>query len=384
MPSESFNQIRRIDNTRSGTPFSAVFFLALLLFIIIWFFRGGSFRLYASIFFSLYFVTRQIWLSVILIGIVQNLMFLPLHFIWLKMSTSMQALEDDIDAEHKTEEQYLVFRQKVRRGDFAATFYIFNFIVNAIAFFSAGRIFLIDFYTHRLDPALLYSWVPYPKYPLQGTLFHFPFFRVNETMALDWKYILYFWLGLTLFLALIRLLWRLLKIFLSRNQRLLHFRIGYNRVLLGLGGIGLTLIIISTWFLRHIPVDLSFIWLTANLTRQNSTMNLITAIGTFLTAIFAGYKNNKIAAVNMFNAGIDPAVISRITRSKFRQSFKNGVLLGIGAYLITSQIPSAFELSVAVFEILYILSPYTFDKFLTRVAAKTTPTPSVDSPPASS
>ena len=43
--------------------------------------------------------------------------------------------------------------------------------------------------------------------------------------------------------------------------------------------------------------------------------------------------------------------------------------MGIGAFLITNQIPCAFELSVATFEVLYILSPYTFDKLLIRAGA---------------
>lgn len=47
-----------------------------------------------------------------------------------------------------------------------------------------------------------------------------------------------------------------------------------------------------------------------------------------------------------------------------RQSIKNAVILGLGAFFITNQIPCAFELSVATFEVLYIISPYTFDRFL--------------------
>lgn len=382
MSSDSaLDQIRKIDTKRSA-PFAAIFMIGLTLLIFYWFFRGGSFRLYASVFFGLYFVTRQIWVSVLLIGIIQNIAFLPLHFIWLKMSTSIKAFEDEVEAVKAPDEQYIVFQQKVKKGDFAASFYIFSFVLNAIAFFSAGRVFLIDFYTKNLDPSLLYSFIPYPTYPLQGTLFHFPFFRVTQTAAVDWKYIIYFWLGVTLFFAVVRLLWRFLKVFFAKNQTILKYRIGYNKILFGIGGVGLTLLIVSIIFLRNVPSNAVFIWLVADLTRQNSTMNLITAIGTFLTTVAAGFKNSKISAKNLESAGVSQDVIERITREKIRQSFKNAVLLGIGAYFITSQIPSAFELSVATFEVLYIISPYTFDRFLTQVANKSAPkTDGADSTP---
>lgn len=371
MASESaFNQIRNIDRRR-GAPLGAVFMIGLTLAIFWWFFQGGSFKLYASVFFGLYYLTGQIWVSVLLIGILQNIFFLPLHFIWLKMSTSMKSLEDEIDAIKAPDEQYIVFQQKVRKGDFAASFYIFSFIVNAIAFFSAGRIFLINFYTQKLNPDLLYSWVPYPVYPLQGEWFKFPFFKVTETTAVSWNYIFIFWLSVTVFLAVLRLVWRFFKIFLSTNPTVLRFRIGYNRILLAVGGVGLTILVLSTIFLRNLPTQFTYMLLMVDLSRQNTTMNFITAVGTFLTTIMAGYKHNSIASANLAAGGVEKEVIDRIFREKMRQSVNNGLLLGTGAFFITNQIPSAFELSVATFELLYIISPYTFDRFLLQVASKT-------------
>jgi hypothetical protein len=363
------SQIRKID-TRRSAPFATIFMIGLTLLIFYWFFRGGSFRLYASIFFGLYFITRQIWVSVLLIGIIQNIAFLPLHFIWLKMSTSMQSFEDEIDAIKAPEEQYIVFQQKVKKGDFAASFYIFSFIVNAIAFFSAGRVFLIDFYTKNLDPKLIYSFIPYPEYPLQGELFKFPFYKVTGTTAINWQYIFFFWLSITIFFAVLRLLWRFLKLFLSTNPSVLKFRIGYNRILLAVGGVGLTILILSTILLRHLPTQFSFTWLIVDLSHQNTPMNFITAVGTFLTTLMAGYKHNSIASTNLRQGGVSEEVIEKIFRDKMRQSLSNGLLLGAGAFFITNQIPSAFELSVAMFELLYIISPYTFDRFLVQVANK--------------
>lgn len=359
----SLTEIRKIDNTRTGVPWTSVLSIFLIIAVLVWFFRGGSFRLYASAFFGLYYLTNRIWISVVLIGILQNIIFLPLRFIGLKMSTSIKNFEDEIDT-LQNDDQYLILQQKVKKGDFTAIFYILNFILNAIAFFSAGRIFLINFYTQKLDPNYLYSFIPYPRYPLQGTDFYFPFFNVNQTVALDWKYLIYFWLGLSIFFAILKLFWRFLKPFLSKNKTLLRYRINYNRLLITLGGIGLTTIIVSALVLRHIPTDLSFVWLIADLTRQNNTMNVVTAVGTFLTTVLAGYKHLSISAQNLANAGISQEVINRILKSEMRQSFKNGLILGTGAYLVTNHIPCAFELSVATFELLYILSPFTFDRLL--------------------
>ena len=368
----SLSEIRKIDNSRVWAPVATTALIIFLIFIFVWFFRGGSFRLYASIFFGLYFLTKQVWVSVLLIGILQNLAFLPLRFIGMKLSTSLKAFEDELDAIQDSGEQYFLFQQKVRKGDFAVIFYIFNFIVNAIAFFSAGRIFLIDFYTQKLNPNYLYHFIPYPDYPLRGTDFHFPFFKITQTVTVEWKYIIFFWLGFSLLLAIIRLFWRFFKIFLSKNRSLLKFRIGYNRFLIGLGG---TLLILSTVLLRHFPVGFAPWLLVADLTHQNTTMNFITAVGTFLTTLVSGYKGNSIGAKNLLASGVSPEAVSKIFRSRMKQSLSNGLILGAGAFFITNQIPCAFELSVATFEALYIISPFTFDRFL--VKAQTPPQPAV-------
>ena len=170
-------QVSQIDNSHRWLPFTTTLLFIGLLIITIWFLAGGSFRLYASAFFGFYYLTRHIWLSVILIGIGQNLIFLPLRFISLKLSTSLKDFEDELGKIKTEKEQYFLFNKKVKEGNIAVAFYIFNFILNAVAFFSAGRIFLIDFYSQRLDPHLLYSFIPYPKYPLLGTDFNFPFFN---------------------------------------------------------------------------------------------------------------------------------------------------------------------------------------------------------------
>lgn len=378
--SSAFSQIRAIDNTRRQAPLVTLILVALLIIIAIWFFRGGSFRLYASAFFGLYFLTRQVWVSVILMGIIQNIVFLPLRFIGLKLSTSLKQFEDELDTVNNENQQYFLFTQKVRRGDPAVVFFIFNFVVNAIAFFSAGRIFLIDFYTQTLDPHYLYHFIPYPQYPLRGTDFYFPFFKITQTFALPWSKIFLIWLVISLAFAIPKFLWRFVKPLLWRNQQVLGARINYNRLLLTTGGFSGTVFILSLIILRHIPTAFQGWLLVADLTRQNTTMNFITAIGTFLTTIHAGYTHAKLVAAEGRSNSIPENIIYRVFRSQMRQSFKNALILGTGAFLVTNQIPCAFELSVATFEVLYILSPYTFNRLLPKpipVISTTEPEPDI-------
>ncbi len=211
----------------------------------------------------------------------------------------------------------------------------------------------------------LYKWVPYPEYPLKGTIFKFPFFKITETTALPWNTIFTFIGSAVLFLIGLRLIWRLVRFIFKRNQKILYARIRYNRLLATIGGFGGVLIIGIIFLLRHIPTAFQGLLLKVDLTRQNTPMNFVTAVGTFLTTIHAGYKNSTNDAKVAKLAGIDPKIVSRVFREKMRTSLKNALVLGGGAFFITNQIPSAFELSVATFEVMYMIYPYTLGRLLT-------------------
>ena len=360
------SQVRKIDNTKGGLPWITTILLIFLIALFIWFFRGGSFRLYASLFFSLYYLTHQIWLSVLLIGILQNILFIPLRIIGNIVDQPLKDFEEELDKQD-TSQQLVIFTKKVEHGSVSLGFYIFNFFVSAIAFFSAGRIFLIDFYTDPLKLQkmnLLYKWVPYPDYPLQGTDFKFPFFKITQTYALPWHNIFTIIGGIILFLILIRLIWRLFRFLFKKNQKILYARIRYNRLLSLVGGSSIFLALITIFILRHIPTAFEGILLIVDLTRQNTPMNFVTAVGTFITTIHAGYKSNSLAANHAKLAGIDPKIIKKVFSDQMRNSLKNAFILGAGAFFITNQIPSAFELSVATFEIIYMIYPYTFGRFV--------------------
>ena len=231
-----------------------------------------------------------------------------------------------------------------------------------------SRIFLIDFYTTNLSTKYLYNFVPYPKYPLKGTIFNFPFFNIDKTISLSWKTIFLTWFFILIGLIIPRLIWRFLKIFLSKNKEILKARIGYNKILLYIGGFTGTLFLVSLYILRHIPTSAHAITLSVDLTRPSPSMNLITAIGTFITAFHAGWKRNKEVVKKAKQAKILSKIIKKVSKDNLSNTLRNAFILGIGAYVVTSQIPAAFELSVLTFEILYILSPYTFDLILKKTS----------------
>jgi len=366
----TLSQVRKIDNSRQWLPFITTFLLIFLIFLFIWFFRGGSFRLYASLFFSIYFVTHQVWLSVLLMGVLQNIIFLPLRIIGNSFKKPLQDFEEELD-HVESRQQLVVFSKSVKEGSLPIVFYIFNFFVNAIAFFSAGRIFLIDFYTDPLKlqkMKLLYPWVPYPKYPLLGTDFKFPLFKITETMSISWNTIFLVIIGFLLFLTVLRFIWRLVRFIFKKNQKILYARIQYNKILMTIGGFAGVGIVAIAFILRHIPTAIENFVFIVDLTRQNTPMNFVTAVGTFITTVHAGYKNNSLAAQQAKIAGIDPNIIKKVFKEKMETSFKNALILGAGAFFITNQIPSAFELSVATFEVMYMIYPYTFGKIITAAS----------------
>lgn len=374
----TINQVRKIDNSRHWLPFLTSLLLIFLIFLFVWFFRGGSFRLYASIFFLIYSVTHQIWVSVILIGILQNIIFLPLRIVGSHFHKSIKDFEDELEKSDDSDNQYFLVPDnnqvaaKLKQGSLSVVFYIFNFFVNAIAFFSAGRIFLIDFYTDPLKLQkmnLLYKFIPYPEYPLQGTNFRLPLFKITQTTPVSWNTILWLIAALIIIPTIFRLIWRLFRFVFKKNQKILNARIQYNRLLFkisGFGGIGALILI---FVLRHVPSAFeSFVFL-ADLTRQNTPMNFTTAVATFFLTVHSGYKSNKEASHQALHSGIPDNIVKKVYRDKMRQSLKNGIVLGLGAFFITNQIPSAFELSVTTFEIMSIIYPYTFGLVLKKMGA---------------
>lgn len=359
------SSIRKIDTHRRGLPFVTIVILLILITAIIWFLRGGSFRFYTSLFFGLYFLTNQAWISIVLVGIIQSFIFLPLRIINHKYQLDMKAFEDEVE-KTKTDNQSFLFHKKIQEGSIAVLFYIFNFVLLTMAFFSVGRVFLLDFYNEKIDPKYLYNFIHYPHYPINGTIFHFPFLHITKTIALNWSTIIIFWLYVLAFFVILRFLWVLIRAFLKKNKKFLKLRIGYNRLLVFISGFLGTLIIASFFFLRHIPVSAHFTWLSADLALQNTGFNIITAICTFIAAFHLGHSHNKLAAQEAKLKGIPDNIVSKVFKNKMKITIRNSIFLCLLTYWLTHMFPCSHDLSVLSFEAIYFLSPFTFDKLVKK------------------
>lgn len=355
----------KIDNYRQLLPKATFLVLVILIVIGVWFIRGGSFRLYASLFFGLYFLTKTVWLSIILVSVAQNIAFLPLRFIGERFKPRLKEFEQELETA-KEDDQYILFHQKVRQGDASVLIYILNFVLLTIAFISAGRVFLLDFYNEYLDPKYLYNYIPYPNYPLRGTLFSFPFIKITKTFALSWNSIFTFWGILVALIVIVRVLWLVLRPLFSKSKTLLNYRIRYNRLRFFINGFIGTAFVFSLYFLRHLPIGGEFVLFQANLARQNTAFNIVTAVCTFFATIYMGYRHNREAALTAQEANIPKDIIAKVLREKMRQTIRNAFLLSIFAYIITHQMPCSHDLSVLSFEFLYIISPLTFDRLIPK------------------
>jgi hypothetical protein len=361
----SFKEIRKIDNTRSGMPFVTLLTIAILVVVMVWFFRGGSFRLYASMFFGLYHITQLSWLSIMLVAVIQNIAFLPFRVLFEKYYLNLKEFEEEIE-KTKADEQYFLLNKRIRQGDKSVIFYVINFVFLFIAFISAGRVFLLEFYRTPIAKHWLYNFIPYPDYPLEGVMFHFPFFKITRTTAVPWGKI--WWVVGIIVLVLIgmRLLWRVLRPILTNNKKILRVRISYNKALYWLSGFTGVLFIAVLILLRHWPTGIAPITLSADLSVQNTTFNMITGIATFLATIYGGIQHKNEKASYARKMGISEKIIEKVGKDSMRMSLRNAFLLGFSAFWVTRLMPCSHDLSVMTFETLYVLSPVTVDLIIPK------------------
>jgi len=350
-------------------PFVSMLGIAILIVILTWFLRGGSFRLYASLFFGLYYLTQSSWISIILVSVVQNILLLPMRILYARFADDIKIFEDEVKTSKINEQQFLI-NKKVREGSSAVIFYVLNFVLVLIAFISAGRVFLLEFYKTPIDISYLYSFIHFPEYPLLGVMFHFPIIQITKTMVVDWYWIFYMWIALFLVMALFKLIWRIIGPLFNKNQKLLGVRINYNRFLVMMGSVVGTIMIVTTIILRNIPLSATVWWWSADLAEQNTAFNIVTAICTGLATVYSGWQHTVIERREAKIRGVSQEIVDEVTRSIMRESVKNGLMLGLFALWVTRLMPSSHDLSVLAFEACYILSPVTFDLLIPKKKTK--------------
>ena len=114
-PKDKPARLTDIDKRSRSLSFKAILFIIILIALFTWFFTGGTFKLYASIFFFLYNLTGQIWISVILIGVTHNIAFLPLRFIGLLMEDRVKQFKEQSSLPKKTNNIWFLIK-KSKKG----------------------------------------------------------------------------------------------------------------------------------------------------------------------------------------------------------------------------------------------------------------------------
>lgn len=365
-------------NKREGDwpPVQTFTLIFLLIVIFWWFLRGQSFRLYASLFFLLYSVTNLSWLSIILVSVVQNVVLMPLSLLNEKLYPQVKDFEGELEKVKGEDQQYIVFKGQVRQGNWAVLVYILNFVILAMAFISAGRVFLLEFYHSKINPWFLWKFVPYPEYPLKGTIFSFPIVKITQTMAVSWKNIFLTWLIVLAFFAVLRILWMFVRNFLPQsNDGILGLRIKYNRLTLALGGLAGTFFVISTYVLRNLPTGVQLVIWTADLAKQNTTFNIVTATATFAAALYSGMRHNLEGKHMAEKDKLPQELIDRVFKSRNKRTLRNAILVAGFAYGVTHLMPCSHDLSVLAFEVIYIIIAPRINKLILGSFKKKTVVP---------
>lgn len=362
---------------------SIVSVLVIILLVLAFIF-GKTVQFYASFLFWFYSFTTSMWISVIMLGVFQTLLMLPIRVVNLFKSANTEEFKTTIEKTERQEEQQFLIKKHAKRGTPIFLWYTVSFFIQTISYISMGRLFLIDFYSQPLNPDLLYSWVPYPEYPIQGIIFKIPYIWPTDTVNLGWRAVLTAWLviiGLRILVYIFRYFARQLRK-PNPNQVDTPQKKVIDRAMNFWNGSFLLLMIGSFFLMRNFPTGLEIKLFMGSVAVPNIKLNTITALATFFTIVWLDYSKMKKKSVLARQQEISEDIIHQTERQRFRDSFRNGGFLGLGAFFITNHIPAAFELSIFTLEIISWLAPFTIDKIILRAKQPTTPTtpPSISTP----
>lgn len=302
------------------------------------------------------------WISVVFLGVFQTLLLVPLRIIRLIKKNNIKEFQEQITLVDSNKSRINLIKSNVGQGNVTFLFYLVDFVIQLVSFITIGRLFLTDFYNLHLDPKVLYDFVPYPAYPIHDTFFKIPYPEVVRTMDFGWKGVFIAW-GILIAIQILVLILR--KIYRSSKKNGKAPEIGVGKRLKkytsGYLVIGMILIYI---LVRNFPVELAIQIFYGDVSIPNRQLNTITAISTSILILWFGIPENIRKANLAREAGIPDDVIGRTQRRMFKDTLKNAALLGLGAFLITNQIPSAFELSVFTLEVISLASPLTLDRLI--------------------
>lgn len=340
--------------------------LTIIILLAYAFFSGITKQFYASIVFLFYDLFKQMWISVVCLGIFQVLLMIPLRIINLIKSAHINEFKEKTE-ELKTENEQAYFvKESIRKGNRLILYYTVEFSIQLVSYLSIGRLFLTDFYSLPLESRWLYSFVPYPKYPIQGTFFKIPYPSFPVTKDLGNKTLLLVWLVIIAVQFLIFVLRSVYPRYKGIFEKEIAKLSGIKKFLKHFNSYLVVLFILSFILIKHFPQKIELAIFTGDISIPNKTFNTITAIVTFGTLVWFGAnkieRKTKLARLQ----GIEETVVQKTQEDMFKETVKNAAFVGLGAYFITNHIPSAFELSIFTFELIALISPLTLDKIILR------------------
>ncbi len=350
---------------KSLPPFRTIATGAVLIFLIWAFFSKQTMRFYASFVFLFYSMTHSMWISVVMLGIFQTLLLIPFRIINLAKSKHIKDFETKVnELEHSGEQSFLI-KKSAKTGNRIMLYYLIDFMVSLTSYVSIGRLFLTDFYAVKLDPWLLYSFVRYPDYPIQDVWFKIPYPVVTQTTDAGAPY---FWLVCLVIIAITLLVSWAVRTYQKPSVD------GQSKKAAGFItwflGSSLLFMLIAYFLLRHWPTAFQIAIFTGDVGKPNPRFNSITAIATFATILILDIKPILKKGDLAKEAGIPDDIIRRTQTQLFSETLRSAILVGLGAYYITNQIPCAFELSIFTLEIISWLSPWTLDKLILQTKPK--------------
>ena len=355
-----------------GKDFSWASILAVivLLFLVYLFLSGKMTRFYASALFSFYALTKHMWVSVILLGAFQTLIMIPLRVFRVRSSNNVKEFQEIIQAHDDPQLSQKQLKRDFHLGNKTFLFYVVDFTIQLLSFMTIGRLFLTDFYSKMLNPQLLYNFVPYPDYPIRAVFFKIPYLAVTETRQFGWQWILIVWLVLLIFQVVV---W-VVRSARKRHQPESEGPVApeYSMPLAGKYGLGYIFLslLIAVLVMNNFPTGVALQVFTGDVSIPNRTLNAVTALTTFGLILWFGYRRIKHKTELAVAEKIPGRVIFEARKQMFKETFQTSILVGLGAYLITNHIPSAFELSIFTFEIIAVFSPFTLDKLILQTVKK--------------
>jgi len=352
----------------SQLPSFSTFIASLvIIFLLYAFFSKLTVKFYASILFFFYHYIQHMWLSVIALGVFQTFLMMPLRVTNLALSTNVKEFETKVEDLKNEEDQQFLIKQTVSKGNPIMLWYLINFFFQTISYLSIGRMFLIDFYNFKLDPNLLFKFVPYPNYPILDPIFKIPYPAITQakdfgltTVIITWAIILIYKLFHSKFISYYRRLPDTKKFDTSGNTVFRYIK----RFFRYSGGFIILLFILSWVLIRHFPTAWEMRIFTGDVSIPNYRLNAITAIGAFIIILWLNLPKITKKAQLARAMKIPEDIIFKTQKELFKINLRSAFLLGLGAYYITRFIPSAFELSIFTLEIISFLSPLTIDRFI--------------------